>query len=544
MYSFLSTLFTAILGGVIALALWTHWYKPTLLASHEQSHPAVAVASKRRKPIKGARTIVGSQEIYAVFLGETGAGKSSLINLLNFWGKGETDLCKAASILTLSNESGKQNQTASQTKKPQKYDFPNVIGSDGQSYNLHLIDTPGMGDTCGIAQDDDGVKEILKFLARLPALHAIVLVINGSNARVSSRTKYILQRLSSMCPASYSAHMYLLLTNTQLDPNFNVKVIPVDIPPKHIFPLDNLLFSALPMPFEKLSSPQQKKIALNYEECQELLSAMFTQWCDEGSLDTKEFMVLFDTKDELQLVIKEIVAQTTRLEILSKQQDKVRRELTHTKPSLDRLRQIAGEVITMPGPPDKIETPYHSTVCITCHSVCHEQCNLEQTVNIGADIFKGCAAMRQVDEDTFVCKECTHGFRSHVHGMYKFIPKTMEFKRMSSEEEEELNKLEDRAKFTAALLKNHDEEAANIEDSKQANKARLDSALAQLKKVCPAYDPYEEIVAAVEMLNDELRIATLDPEQREAMEKTRDDFRRMTKNYMTAGVVSKLSVHA
>ena len=54
------------------------------------------------------------------------------------------------------------------------------------------MDTPGLGDTSGIDQDDKNIDNILDSITKTPQLNSIILMLNGSDARISERIKYIL----------------------------------------------------------------------------------------------------------------------------------------------------------------------------------------------------------------------------------------------------------------------------------------------------------------------------------------------------------------
>lgn len=49
------------------------------------------------------------------------------------------------------------------------------------------MDTPGLGDVRGIDQDDRNVDDILAAVSTTPELNAIVVMVNGSDGRISER---------------------------------------------------------------------------------------------------------------------------------------------------------------------------------------------------------------------------------------------------------------------------------------------------------------------------------------------------------------------
>jgi hypothetical protein len=139
-----------------------------------------------------------------------------------------------------------------------------------------------MGDVDGLVEDEKNVQKILDFVTAQPGLNAIILMLNGAVPRVGSKTKYVLQRLYSLCPEAFEKRLYILFSNTQLQPNFDKTQIRVPVNPDNIFSIDNLLFSPAGMKFDSLSRGDKAKISSNYRECQSILSTLFEDWKKTG----------------------------------------------------------------------------------------------------------------------------------------------------------------------------------------------------------------------------------------------------------------------
>ncbi len=123
----------------------------------------------------------------------TGAGKSTFINLLaNYFMGGKVDKLEVAiaskhhSRVTLRNvpagtETDIHNGTVSQTNDCSNYGFHDPSGR----MKFQFIDTPGLSDTRGAAQDDVNVDKILEACEGVSALAAIILVVNGTVPRLT-----------------------------------------------------------------------------------------------------------------------------------------------------------------------------------------------------------------------------------------------------------------------------------------------------------------------------------------------------------------------
>lgn len=75
------------------------------------------------------------------------------------------------------------------------------------------MDTPGLGDTRGIEQDDKNVDNILKTISDTPELNGIVLMMNGTDGRISERVQYVMQRIKGMLPNVIKDNLMILLSN-------------------------------------------------------------------------------------------------------------------------------------------------------------------------------------------------------------------------------------------------------------------------------------------------------------------------------------------
>ena len=87
--------------------------------------------------------------------------------------------------------------TKSQTTKCRNYEFHHP---KNPAYKFIFIDTPGLSDTNGVKQDDKNIQEIINTAISIGSLSAIVIIANGTEARVTPSIKNTLVRLSNNLP--------------------------------------------------------------------------------------------------------------------------------------------------------------------------------------------------------------------------------------------------------------------------------------------------------------------------------------------------------
>ncbi|KAJ8965089.1 hypothetical protein NQ314_004390 [Rhamnusium bicolor] len=199
-------------------------YRDTKMSSDESD------VEKKIKTLK----INEKADINILLLGETGVGKSTFINsVANYITY--TDLKKAEeeNLLSLipskchvTDKHGKRHiiqigsekdhneyldTGVSATQDVKTYVFP-MLGEKGK---VRLIDTPGMGDTRGIKQDDINCENILSYIGQLHELHAICFLFKPTNARITTFFKYCMAQILSRLDKSASKNIIFVFTNTR-----------------------------------------------------------------------------------------------------------------------------------------------------------------------------------------------------------------------------------------------------------------------------------------------------------------------------------------
>ena len=155
-------------------------------------------------------------------LGETGTGKTSLLSLLANIVLGH----KPEQFINFHDENNEAGGGSkhSQTNTAQVYEFTSANG-----LILTILDTPGLADTRGLAQDELHKASIASVIKEnIYTVNAVIILANGTVPRLGVATDYALSTLSSIFPRSLADNIGILFTNVSspLSWNFDQDSLP------------------------------------------------------------------------------------------------------------------------------------------------------------------------------------------------------------------------------------------------------------------------------------------------------------------------------
>ncbi|XP_029710190.2 uncharacterized protein LOC115256085 [Aedes albopictus] len=188
------------------------------------------------------------KEYNIILFGETGSGKSTLINYLtNYFHNGTLENLKIA-IPTKHYEATEglqhhddnvQDSSNGQTRTCAVYNFRR----EGTIFNF--IDTPGLSDSRGAAQDDFNIQQIMGAAEQSGVLTAIILVINGTQTRATVTLRNTLSLLRSSIPDVFQQNLVVVLTNcSAVTANFDLSHLePWTIAEANVFHMNNCALS-------------------------------------------------------------------------------------------------------------------------------------------------------------------------------------------------------------------------------------------------------------------------------------------------------------
>lgn len=162
-----------------------------------------------------------------LLIGETGSGKTSLLNLL----------CNCGLIQALGFEEGLEKfrqfndiklENAGSCKMESKTSGAKLYNVDLGELKVGVIDTPGFGDSRGLEEDKKHSKKIVEALKAEEYINCVCLVINGHQSRMSATLRYVLTEITSILPREILNNVIVVFTNTTdpLELNFDTDVFP------------------------------------------------------------------------------------------------------------------------------------------------------------------------------------------------------------------------------------------------------------------------------------------------------------------------------
>jgi len=170
------------------------------------------------------------KELTLLLLGETGVGKSTFINgFINYLqylslqeAKDGESLWLIPSSFTMTDDNYEERKITcghdsnevftvgqSATQSPKTYVFNTPDNS------VRIIDTPGIGDSRGIAKDKENMQMIMSHLSSYPELHGICILLKPNNARLNVMFSFCIKELLTHLHKDACQNMIICFTNAR-----------------------------------------------------------------------------------------------------------------------------------------------------------------------------------------------------------------------------------------------------------------------------------------------------------------------------------------
>ncbi|CAF3833622.1 unnamed protein product [Adineta steineri] len=364
-------------------------------------------------------------EINVMIIGETGSGKSTLINYLtNLFYDGSLANLKIAIptrylksnmplVMPEHHEDCIDDITRRKTNQCTKYQYKI------KEVYFNFFDTPGINDTGGYLADNENLDKIFQCIQSLEYLTSLVFVLNGTQARLTTNIKNVLERFHERIPDIFYSNIIVILTNcTSHTVNFNsIKLL--NNPP--IYHMQNSAFSSDPQTWsEQTLKILQHDWNISIQTMNEFIKTLVLL----KSIPTNSLSDINNDRNIIRSILHE-----SRLMIL---------ELQHIEDELIALEEASHiysanieKYIAENGTQTKsiqvneiTTTPYHNTLCLQCNIVCHERCSLSETTQIGEHVFRHCTVMNN-GQCTRCPGQCAYNMHYHDRRLIKSVSRTL-----------------------------------------------------------------------------------------------------------------------
>lgn len=176
------------------------------------------------------------QKVSLVFVGETGVGKSTLLKSIE-------DFINGVSYEEVKcTPKGVNGGAESVTQETNQY----VLSND--EWAVNIIDTPGIGDTRGVSQDEKNMGNITEFLGDYGEFNAVCILIKRGSSRLTERFRYIVNEIRANLPKDVSENFLTIMTRADVaipDEDTRKAIEELRLPTDNIVPINNLAYEEM-----------------------------------------------------------------------------------------------------------------------------------------------------------------------------------------------------------------------------------------------------------------------------------------------------------
>lgn len=421
-------------------------------------------------------------------VGSTGSGKSTFINTLaNFFLEDIPSLEKLRVVIPtaflniteknipLHSEKNTKDRTLSQTTKATEYVFRHPLFP----YEYHVIDLPGLNDVSGREQDDENMNIIINSAINSEQLSAIILVINGTEARLSGTIVNLLNRLKGSIPDSITDNIITVFTMCRKETcNFDLSKLP--FVPASVHYMNNTAFSIDPLKRKNINF-LKVEFDQSIEGCHNIISNIN----EMAEIATTEFLYIKKARNLIKIKLHELKVNLKNIQTLYDIIEQSTLEISKLSKEKKKYENYFGKKIIYQAKITPVD--YYSVVCSNCNCVCYTE---YQKILPSARKDFLCMGLG-TDECTVCPGKC--GKSSHYYGKKDIVIKEVEMQVEIAKIKNEFLKFQKQEKDAIALL---DQQSLD----KLAIKYKIDSIMREsslifdeIKKLCRGYNFDDEM---------------------------------------------------
>lgn len=459
---------------------------------------ASSTSSTNRSTGTESSSIEGpTYETYNILLiGETGSGKSTLINYLtNYFRNGSLRSLKIA-IPTQHlqateewehSEKSLDDPTKSKTAKSTSYGF----SKDGLHYAF--IDTPGLSDTSGPDKDTEHILNIMDIAANKGTIAAIMLIINGSVARATVNLRNTIARMKSSVPDILLNNLIVVLTNcSSSSVNFDLRQLePWTVPKDNVFYMNN---SALSKPVSDWIDDEDKlgEVTYLWKKSMKEINKMMSRINQLGPIASNAFQEMRKQRNEIK---KELDGNLSAMRILNKLYDKLLELKKDAATASTNIQAYSNYKQSMTIEFDSLEvSDEYNVICKNCKIVCCHGC---------LSPF-GTGWCSRFDWN-YICKICQHGVNQHYSANLEPITVTKNVESVLDGAKEIYERsTKQKAEIGAKINSiDYDIEALNYNIDTRTKNIR--ECCMKLKAICSQFNFADELATTIDSMKIDMR---------------------------------------
>lgn len=390
------------------------------------------------------------------------------------------------------------NEGKSCTRSCRAYVF-GIRTLTGRMIRIRLIDTPGIGDTEGVSQDEKNCQMIFDFIGKYDKIHAVLFLLKPNDARMTTSFQYNIMELIQHLHRSAARNILFVMTNSQgtfytpgdsmgplnkllddlasVPPSVRIKAN-VKPPGQTVFCIDSESFrylAAIQNGFAFLNSRDadfEQSWEKSVDCCRDIIQVIKSF----PAHDTKETISLNDARRRILQLREPLVQINSAIEVQIQHLDHYKERIKNHNSSIEDLKKLLKkQVVRLEAKP----LDYPGTVCthedcsdlftdeigtkVVYNQFCHARCYLTAPVETHPCIeLQCCYAMKRNNGTSSAACFCGHSWEHHMHIKVRY---------------DRVMKTEDDAGVAANIKTEEDALRA-----KKAEIARCDEDLRQLKR--------------------------------------------------------------
>ncbi|KAJ3727369.1 hypothetical protein DFJ43DRAFT_1041170 [Lentinula guzmanii] len=429
------------------------------------------------------------RQINLVLIGETGVGKTAMLDLL-------ANVCAGVQLedfkATHQAKSERGGSSAgSQTNVPEFYTIPCANGNE-----VNILDTPGLADTRGIDMDNEHKAAIANAIKKhFETIDAVIILANGTLARLGAATAYALTTISGMFPNSIVDNIAFIFTMVP-DPtmfNFDRASLPVELKKAKIWSINNpfaqwikyqeRLAQGPPTVDEDILEEMNESVHRSYTKALKMFAQVF-QFLDKCKIQpTNSIYNLYIMSTDIEAAISNVIArmdqtESTRNELKKLQTDKTAQEQGK------KMNEKYEEIINTPFYEHDATGTEHNTLCVagTCYSNCHEGCGVGFTLD-RSTLGDNCSAFYNSTGSGLkrVCTICHHLAEDHQHYRSKWVKRIKTDKVVDEDAKKRYNEAKTEADRIAIVME-------GVQKKVEALETEIVSLEKELSELCDKYN--------------------------------------------------------